>query len=120
MSQAVQHQRINGFLSHAQIPDLTKHWTLDISISKSNLHDLHLSAGCRFLHTQLSSAFSVQDSPVWMDSSTHAQCRQLEEAAGGAEQLAALTGSRAYERFTGTQIRKLAEQRPGEWSILDM
>ena len=81
---------------------------------------LHLSTGCRFLHTQLSSAFSVQDSPVWMDSSTHAQCRQLEEAAGGAEQLAALTGSRAYERFTGTQIRKLAEQRPGEWSILDM
>ena len=71
----------------------------------------------KFLHHQLSSAFSVQDSPVWMDSSTHAQCRQLEEAAGGAEQLAALTGSRAYERFTGTQIRKLAEQRPGELAI---
>ena len=100
MSHAVQHQRINGFLSHAQISPNTRY--------------IYICIWCgRFLHTQLSSAFSVQDSPVWMDSSTHAQCRQLEEAAGGAEQLAALTGSRAYERFTGTQIRKLAEQRPG-------
>lgn len=36
-----------------------------------------------FLHTQLTSAFSVASSPVWMDSSTTEQCRQLEEAVGG-------------------------------------
>ena len=66
----------------------------------------------KFLHTQLSSAFSVQDSPVWMDSSTGPQCALLEEAAGGAERLAELTGSRAYERFTGSQIRRLVETRP--------
>ena len=66
----------------------------------------------KFLHTQLSSAFSVQDSPVWMDSSTRAQCVRLEEAVGGAERLAAITGSRAYERFTGSQVRMLAETRP--------
>lgn len=41
--------------------------------------------------------FSVSDSPVWMDSSTSEQCRQLEEAYGGALQLAQLTGSRGYE-----------------------
>lgn len=66
----------------------------------------------KFLHTQLSSAFSVQDSPVWMDSSTGAQCARLEEAAGGAERLAEVTGSRAYERFTGSQVQRLAETRP--------
>lgn len=32
-----------------------------------------------------------------MDSSTTAQCRQLEAAVGGAQSLSCLTGSRAYE-----------------------
>ena len=32
----------------------------------------------RFMHEQLASAFSVQDSPVWMDSSTTEQCKVLE------------------------------------------
>ena len=41
--------------------------------------------------------FSISDSPVWMDSSTTAQCRQLEAAVGGAQALSCLTGSRAYE-----------------------
>ena len=31
----------------------------------------------RFLHDQLSSGFSIPDSPVWMDSSTNKQCQQL-------------------------------------------
>ena len=66
----------------------------------------------RFLHEQLSAAFSVQDSPVWMDASTAAQCARLEAAVGGAERLAQLTGSRAYERFTGSQVAKLAQERP--------
>ena len=43
------------------------------------------------------SCFSIPSSPVWMDSSTGSQCRQLEERVGGAAQLAARTGSRAYE-----------------------
>lgn len=66
----------------------------------------------KFLHEQLGAAFSLQDSPVWMDSSTSSQCSQLEEAVGGPEKLAQITGSRAYERFTGTQIAKLAQERP--------
>ena len=48
------------------------------------------------------------DSPVWMDSSTSAECRKLEEAVGGAQRLADITGSRAYERFTGNQGRNSA------------
>lgn len=39
----------------------------------------------------------MQDSPIWMDSSTGVQCQQLESAVGGAQQLATRTGSRAYE-----------------------
>lgn len=60
------------------------------------------------LHTQLLQSFSVADSPVWMDSSTQVQCKQRETAAGGASALAKLTGSKAYTRFTGNQIAKLA------------
>uniref|UniRef100_A0A4W6EZG7 Xylulose kinase n=1 Tax=Lates calcarifer TaxID=8187 RepID=A0A4W6EZG7_LATCA len=59
--------------------------------------------------------FSVSDSPVWMDSSSSQQCQDLQAAAGGALRLAEITGSRAYERFTGNQIAKLRQNRPEEF-----
>lgn len=68
-------------------------------------------AGSR-LSDRLERAFSVPDSPVWMDSSTAEQCRRLEAALGGAQALAELTGSRAYERFTGNQIARIRELNP--------
>lgn len=55
----------------------------------------------KFLHQQLDGAFSTRQSPVWMDASTSAECSILEDAIGGASTLAQITGSRAYERFTG-------------------
>ncbi|PAN22046.1 hypothetical protein PAHAL_3G509300 [Panicum hallii] len=64
------------------------------------------------LATQLAGAFAAPDSPVWMDSSSAAQCREVEAAMGGPLQLAALTGCRAHERCTGPQIRKMHQTRP--------
>ncbi|XP_029794650.1 xylulose kinase [Suricata suricatta] len=68
------------------------------------------------LHKQLQACFSVRDSPVWMDSSATAQCRRLEAAVGGPRALSSLTGSRAYERFTGNQIAKIYQQNPEAYS----
>jgi xylulokinase len=47
-----------------------------------------------------------------MDSSTTTECRAIEDAVGGASVLAARTGARAFERFTGPQIRAFAQRDP--------
>jgi xylulokinase len=61
---------------------------------------------------QLENAFSIKESPIWMDCSTTAECRAIENAFGGALELAKVTGSRAYERFTGPQIKKIFDHQP--------
>eukprot|EP00730_Choanoeca_flexa_P005907 TRINITY_DN12048_c0_g1_i1.p1 TRINITY_DN12048_c0_g1~~TRINITY_DN12048_c0_g1_i1.p1 ORF type:complete len:542 (+),score=99.08 TRINITY_DN12048_c0_g1_i1:41-1666(+) len=63
------------------------------------------------LAEQLQTAFATADCPIWMDSSTSRQCRELEEAVGGAQALAELTGSSAYERFTANQILKKKQEQ---------
>ncbi|XP_044333317.1 xylulose kinase 2 isoform X2 [Triticum aestivum] len=65
------------------------------------------------LAPQLAGAFAAPESPVWMDSSTTAQCREVEAALGGALALARMTGCRAHERCTGPQIRKMFQMRRG-------
>lgn len=67
------------------------------------------------LHLLLQGAFSVADSPVWMDSSTTEQCQYLESTLGGAQRLADITGSRAYERFTGNQIAKIYKTKTDQY-----
>ncbi|KAJ2087441.1 hypothetical protein IW138_004979 [Coemansia sp. RSA 986] len=70
------------------------------------------------LAEQLAGAFALTDSPIWEDSSTRVQCEELEALAGGTAQLAQLTGSVAYERFTGTQIAKIKETQPEVWGLV--
>ena len=64
------------------------------------------------LQIVLQDSFAVADSPIWMDSSTGTQCRALEDAVGGPQSLSNITGSRAYERFTGNQIAKIYQSLP--------
>jgi xylulokinase len=61
---------------------------------------------------QIPGALSRAVSPIWMDSSTATECAEIEAAVGGRAALARRTGSRAFERFTGPQIRKFFKHDP--------
>jgi xylulokinase len=63
---------------------------------------------------QLAPALSRKTSPIWMDSSTSAQCAEVTAAIGA--RLQTDTGSPAIERFTGAQIRKFYQQDPGAYA----
>jgi xylulokinase len=60
----------------------------------------------------LRGVFSRATSPVWMDSSTGAECTEIRDALGGVKVTAQTTGSDAFERFTGPQIRKFYKTAP--------
>jgi xylulokinase len=62
----------------------------------------------RSLAAQVPSLLARPVAPIWMDSSTAAECAAITNKVGGPGALAQRTGSRAFERFTGPQIRKFA------------
>lgn len=66
----------------------------------------------RPLAEQLAGVFSRTASPIWMDSTTGPECEAITTAVGGAAALARVTGSRAFPRFAGPQIRRFAKTEP--------
>lgn len=64
---------------------------------------------------QLSGSLARSVSPIWMDSSTSRECEEITGAVGGSRVLAERTGSRAFERFTGPQIRRFFKQDPAAY-----
>jgi len=73
----------------------------------------------RALVDQLQDIFSRSTSPVWMDSSTASECAAITAEVGGDLALATLTGSKAFERFTGPQIRKFQRDDPEAYAATD-
>jgi xylulokinase len=63
----------------------------------------------------LHGVFSRKTSPIWMDSSTAEECAEIRTKLGGIEATAAATGSDAFERFTGPQIRKFTKSEPAAY-----
>jgi xylulokinase len=59
---------------------------------------------------------SRRTAPIWMDSSTTEDCRAIEQALGGAEEVRRRTGSAATERFSGPQIRRFARTDPDAYA----
>ncbi len=71
------------------------------------------------LAPQVTPMLSRGVSPIWMDSSTAHECAEITAAVGGEQWLADRTGSRAFERFTGPQIRKFFKQEPAAYDATD-
>lgn len=61
---------------------------------------------------QIDNIFSRPIAPIWMDSSTHAECHEITQALGGDAKVSEITGSIATERFPGPQIRKYWKNDP--------
>ena len=80
------------------------------------LRNLSIDAG---LSAQLSASLARATSPIWMDTSTTLQCREMAAAVGGDAQVCRLTGSIAIERFTGSQIRKFSQVDPAGYEKTD-
>ncbi|WP_309397746.1 xylulokinase [Cerasicoccus maritimus] len=68
------------------------------------------------LSEQLAQCLARKTSPIWMDTSTGAECAEIAAAVGGNEVVCAKSGSVAIERFTGPQIRRFYKTDPGAYA----
>jgi len=72
------------------------------------------------LKDQLAGCLTRKSSPIWMDSSTSAECAEVAAAVGGNDIVCAKSGSIAVERFTGSQIRKFSKTEPEAYAETGM
>jgi xylulokinase len=68
------------------------------------------------LAQNLHGVFARETSPIWMDSSTAAECAEIRAKLGGLKATATATGSDTFERFTGPQIRKFYKTAPAAYA----
>lgn len=83
---------------------------------KQSLNSVGSWSEDRPLVDQVRPLLSRPVAPIWMDSSTSAECAEIAAALGGDEAVVQITGSRAIERFTAAQIRKFYKQEPALWA----
>ena len=70
----------------------------------------------RSLKDNLAGGFARETAPIWMDTSTSAECAEIRRALGGVKATAHATGSDTFERFTGPQIRKFFKHEPNRYA----
>jgi xylulokinase len=71
------------------------------------------------LKAQLSDVLTRSTSPIWMDTSTGAECKEIANTMGGNSEVCARSGSVTIERFTGSQIRKFFKLAPEAYAATD-
>ena len=116
--------RVMGALATAAEVDIENIRAISGSAQQHGSVYLNRSAGALLAHLdaaaplapQLRMIFARREAPVWLDASTTRECREIEDAIGGADTLQAITGSAAFERFTGPQIRKFRKQEPAAYA----
>lgn len=68
------------------------------------------------LAVQIAPCLSRKTSPIWMDTSTGDECREITEAVGGDIAVCSKSGSIAIERFSGPQIRRFYKNEPDAYA----
>ncbi len=68
------------------------------------------------LASQISPALTRKTAPIWMDTSTGAECAEITTTMGGPAEICSRSGSVAIERFTGPQIRRFFKNDPAAYA----
>jgi xylulokinase len=68
------------------------------------------------LASQISPCLTRKISPIWMDTSTGAECKEITRALGCPEEVCRRSGSVAIERFSGPQIRRFHRTEPDAYA----